>query len=64
MVMTERKIKHCINLIFYFLEGTDYGYNWERQEIEAYFWDRFMDYFEKLQKTEKNRILNQLSDLL
>jgi len=57
-------IKRHIDLVFFFLEGTDYGYGWERQEIEAYFWEKFFDYFEKLQKIEKNRILNQLSDLL
>ena len=53
-----------IDFIFAVLEKTDYGYSPTFQEIEAYFWEKFFDYFEKLQKTEQNRIINQLSDVM
>ncbi|RLI84589.1 hypothetical protein DRP07_00785 [Archaeoglobales archaeon] len=58
------ELTKAIELLFNFLESTDYGYSAWRQDIEAQFWDRFFDYFKKLQKTEQNRILNQLSDLV
>jgi len=52
-----------INHVFDVLERTDYGYEESIQEIEARFWDRFFNYFKKLQKTEQNRIINQLCDI-
>ena len=58
------EVSRAINEVFDFLEKTDYGYSADRQEIEALFWDRFFDYFARLQRTEQNRILNQLSDLI
>lgn len=60
----EVELPGAINEIFYFLEKNDYGYSADRQETEALFWERFFDYFRKLQKTEQSRILNQLSDLI
>jgi len=57
------QIKKAIENVFDFLNTTDYGLTWERQELEALFWDKFFDYFRKLQKTEKNRIINQLCDV-
>jgi len=56
-------VKNAIEKVFEFLNATDYGLTWERQETEALFWERFFDYFRKLQKTERNRIINQLCDL-
>lgn len=53
-----------IRHLFDYLSETDYGYSPSRQEVEAYFWDRFFEYFKSLQKTEQLRILNQLSDLV
>ena len=57
-------IENCIDEVFSYLEKTDYGYSYDRQEIEARFWDRFFDYFSKLQKTEQLRVITQLSDLV
>ena len=57
-------VKSDVDTVFFFLENTDYGYSPELQEIESYFWEKFFEYFKKLQKTEQNRIINQLSDII
>jgi hypothetical protein len=61
-ILEERNLKASIDQIFDFLNSTDYGLSEWRQHIEAHFWDRFFDYFAKLQRTEQNRILTQLAD--
>jgi len=59
----EGEIIRAIEIVFKFLNSTDYGYSEKRQRLEALFWDDFFDYVKSLQKTERNRIINQLCDL-
>jgi len=40
------------------------GYSWEFQEEEAEFAEKFFNWYNKLQPTEKKRVLDQLADLL
>jgi len=59
----EEETTELIDFLFAILERADYEYIPAFHDIETYFWHKFYDYFKKLQKTEQNRIINQLSDI-
>jgi len=60
-IIVRQQRRDLIDTFFSVLEGEITP---ETDEFRAEFWDRFFDYFSKLQKTEQLRILNQLSDLV
>ena len=57
------EVEDCIYRIFNYIKDNR-GENPRKREVEAMFWEHFFEYFKNLDKTEQNRILNQLADVV
>ncbi len=61
--LEEIMAEDCIYHIFNYIKDNR-GEDPQKQEVEAVFWEHFFEYFKNLDRTEQNRILNQLADLM
>ena len=59
----QSELRKCIIHLFDYIKDNR-GENPRKQEVEATFWEHFFEYFKNLDRTEQNRILNQLADLV